>query len=349
MPQHRPGPSPRARTLLPLAALFAVLSPGCITPLQRCIERSPKPGDHLTCPTPGWTDRAFDLYLPATWDGRSPLPVVLAFHGGGGNRRGALRVTCPGGDTDSPGCLTHAAAEAGFAVVLPDGTGSRPLRNVRTWNAGGGHDGFNCTSGGACRQGVDDLRYFDDLLQELGETVPVDPKRIHAAGLSNGGAVTHRLACQRGDVLASIAPVGGTNQFAETGGACPAQVPVLQIHGTEDPCWTYEQSSASCIGSEKGVKVGVAQSMEGWRQRNACGPSPSTEALPDLDPGDGTHVEHLRWPDCAAPTELLRIVGGGHTWPRGNPYLSESTVGRVTQDLDGNQAMLEFFRAHPKP
>lgn len=326
---------------------FASAPTACLFPADRCAGAAVRPGDSLECPVPGWVDRGFDLEVPEGWDGRTPLPILFAFHGGGGNRRSAASVTCPGGELDAPGCLSAVAKAAGFAVVRADGTGSRPVRNVRTWNAGGGTGPWNCTSGGACKSGVDDVRFFDELLAEVGRVVPVDPKRVHLTGLSNGGAISHRLACERPDRVASFVALGGTNQHVAAGGACAVAVPMLQIHGTEDPCWVYETSARSCL-NEEGDKVGVAPSMEGWRVRNGCQPATDEEPLPDRDPADGTTATRVRWRGCAAATEHIRVTGGGHTWPDGDAYLKEDRIGRVTRDF-GSEMIVEFLRAHPKP
>ena len=188
-----------ATRLLALAAVVTLAGApsACLSRAEPCAGVAVRPGDSLECPVPEWVDRGFDLEVPAGWDGRSPLPILFAFHGGGGNRRSAASVTCPDGKLDAPECLSAVAKAAGFALVRADGTGSRPVRNVRTWNAGGGVGPWNCTSGGACASGVDDVRFFDDLLAEVGRVVPVDPKRVHLTGLSNGAAISHRLACER--------------------------------------------------------------------------------------------------------------------------------------------------------
>ncbi|HEY8078657.1 MAG TPA: hypothetical protein VIF62_31215 [Labilithrix sp.] len=331
-----------------LAALLAISCSG-----RGALEASPtvhtnaaRPGERRECAMPGWDDRGFTLEVPRSWNGASPLPLVVAFHGGGGNRGAAESVTCPGGDRASAGCLSAVALAAGFAVVRPDGTGSRLLARLRTWNAGGGKDGWNCTSGRACKDGVDDVRYFDALLVEIGKQIPIDPKRIHATGLSNGAAMSHRLACERADRIASIVAVGGSNQHAATGGACAGGVPVLEIHGTEDPCWTYATSSEACLG-DGGKKVGVAESMEGWRLRNGCSAETDETPLADRDPSDGTHATLVRWRGCRASVELVRVDGGGHTWPNGDPYFSERRIGRVTHDF-GSEVVIDFFRAHAK-
>ncbi len=346
-------PHVRLLFLTPVLATVLALSPAaCGFQFEPCGPGDAAPGKHLECPVPGHTDRAFDLHVPAGWDGVAPLPVIYAFHGGGGNRAAAARVTCPDGDRSNPACLVPMATAAGFAVVLPDGTGSRPMRNLRTWNAGGGRGGWNCTSGPACRAGVDELKYLDDLHAAVGRVIPLDPARVHATGISNGGALSHRWACERPDVLASIAPVGGANQFEAAGGTCLATGPavaVLHVHGTADPCWRYEASTDSCIeGEGVGVKAGVDETMEAWRQRNGCDPDPAAAALPDGVPDDGITATLLAWPGCAADVSLVRIDGGGHTWPGGYAYLGEDRIGPVCRDFDGNGFIVDFFRAHPK-
>lgn len=334
-----------ATTLFVCAASTSSLA--ACAPLTPCAGRLVRGGEELACPVPSWLDRSFALEVPPGWDGQSPLPVIFAFHGGGGNKRAARTTTCPEGKIDDPECLPRRAAAAGMAVVRPDGTGTRPANDIRTWNAGGGSDGWNCTSGGACKANVDDLGYFDALLAEVSATIPVDRRRIYLTGLSNGAAISHRIACERPELIAAIAAVGGGNQRARAGAVCLGAVPVLQIHGTEDPCWTYEESGASCIGSDTGIKVGVAETLEVWRTLNGCGEAPTEELLPDRDPNDGTRVTHLRWSGCRAALEHVRIDGGGHTWPNGHGYFGVDRVGRVSRDV-GSEVIIEFFRAHTR-
>ena len=322
-------------------AFVALALAGCISPIAPCLDAAP--GDQRTCPVSGHTDRAFDITVPAGWDGTAALPVIIAFHGGGGRRQSAVRVTCPGGDLDDPGCLPAAGAERGYAVVLPDGTGTRPFRNIRTWNAGGGVGDWQCTSGGACRSEVDDIGYVDDLLADLERYLPVGA--VYATGLSNGGAMSHRLACERPGV-AAIATFGGENQFAAAGGDCDAQVPVLAIHGTEDPCWEFETGAGACAQDDGKDKVGAQDSTFDWADRNGCDFNVE-EVLPDVDPDDGTEVARMRWIGCDADVELLTIIGGGHTWANGWSYSGEDRIGRVSHDIDGTQTILDWFDAHP--
>lgn len=325
-------------------AIALLCSAACFDPLDPC--KSAAPGDLLSCPTPGELDRAFDLEVPDSWDNSSPLPLIYAFHGGGGNRSAANSVTCPGGDNGHPDCLGAKARALGYAVVRADGTGNRPLRNLRTWNAGGGTGEWQCLGGAACGANVDDMAYFDKIHGIVEGLIPVDPDRVYSTGISNGGAISHRLACERPQVFAAIAAVGGTNQFGAAGGTCPGGVAMLQLHGTEDPIWPYETGPSGIGGSDK-LMVGAEDSTDDWVLRNGCTGDPLEEALPDLE-DDGTSSTRFRYQGCSHPVEFVRSDGGGHTWPQGYQYLGKGTIGTVVQDFDADDLILEFFGANAR-
>jgi polyhydroxybutyrate depolymerase len=328
------------------ALLLAAAAAACAGPPTLPCERIDGPADAV-CAVPGFAGRDFIVHVPASLDAAAPVVVLL--HGGGGKKETAHALTCPAGDVASDGCLFAEADREAFVVVVPDGTESR-VGGLRTWNAGGGRDGFRCTSGRACKEGVDDLAYFDALLAEVERIVDVDPARVFVTGLSNGAAMSHRLACDRADRFAAIAAVGGGAQSAAVPGCAPARpVPVLQIHGVDDPCWAFTGGAGACLQKDDEVYVSVDDTMTGWAARNGCDATPVETELPDVDPDDGTRVVDVTFVGCDADVELLRIAGGGHTWPSGQPYLSERTVGRVSRDIVANDRIWAFFAAHPRP
>ena len=251
---------------------------------DRCLDV----GQHGSCPLDGYDDRPYDGYLPPSYDPATPIPVVIGIHGGGGKSASAAETSCPGGDLNNPACLHSIGMREGYLTLYPNGTGSRLLKNVRTWSAGGGGD-WNCASGTACQDGIDDIAYFNALLDDLESWLHVDTTRVFATGLSNGGAMSHRLGCELSSRITAIAPVGGANPFSTAAECSPEQpVPVLQIHGTADPCWTYHESAEACIGGDGKRKMGVELSTEEWATRNDCALEPTETRLPDAIDDDTT-------------------------------------------------------------
>jgi polyhydroxybutyrate depolymerase len=303
-------------------------------------EQLSQPGVTTECAMEGQIDRPFTVITPTV----AQIPqgsqgVIIALHGGGGSSQAMRQASCPDGDLNSPLCLERVANERGFAVVFPNGTGGRPLRNVRTWNAGGGNR-LGCTSGAACRSKVDDVGYMDDVLSTLQQSTIIDTTHVFVTGISNGAAMAHRLACEGPTSIKAIASVAGGNQFAADSGVCQRQTAVLEIHGTADNCWSFEGGPLSCLESI-GDKVGVEESLAGWRQRNACSTSQLQTELPDIS-DDATTVTSVVSQGCTKAVELLRVNGGGHTWPSGQQYLAKSRIGPVTRDINSKE-IVDFF------
>ena len=120
---------------------------------------------------------------------------------------------------------------------------------------------------------------------------------------------------------------------------------MLDIHGTDDPCWVYDGGPPTCpIGTSQGDFVSKQQTLDAWAQALGCSGETTTEELPDTS-DDGTTSQRIAYQRCAALLEHIRIEGGGHTWPDGYAYLSESIVGRVPRDW-GNEVLWDFFEAN---
>lgn len=299
-------------------------------------------GDWSTCMMEAYPQRSFDVLVP---EGDGPFPVILGMHGGGGNRQSALRGTCPEGDEKSPECLFRQAVARGYVFIAPDGTSRKWSKRKRSWNGGGGVGDWRCTGGPGCEDDVDDTAYIRAVLEDVGRRVKIDREKVFVTGISNGGTISYRLACELEGVRAIFA-IGGTMQWT-TGKTCaPAKpVAVAHAHGTEDPCWPYTTGPTRCPIGQKDKKMkGVDDSMKEWETLLQCQGEPTVTNLPDTKP-DGTTTTQTDWPGCRADLRLYKIRGAGHTWPRGAQYLPESVVGKTPQDW-GNEVVLDWFDAH---
>ncbi len=303
---------------------------------------------HAVFAVPHFDKRDYTLHLPPAYRPGTAVPVVFAFHGGGGSMEGAFRVTCAGGNTGDSGCLSAVADDEGFAVVSANGTSDPFFDDVRTWNAGGGGATWQCVSSTACDTNVDEMAYLDALFDEVTRAITVDTARVYATGLSNGGAMVHRLACERSQRFAAVASVAGGNQFAMVQGCTPARaVSVLEIHGTADPCWDYAGGRAACVQAD-GNKVGALATVQGWAENDGCTLSAESTPLDDrLKDGTTSVVHTFDNCDAGAQVQLVEVKNGGHTWPGGESYAREGAVGKVAQDFAASRFIWDFFAAHP--
>ncbi|MEW5848949.1 MAG: prolyl oligopeptidase family serine peptidase [Myxococcota bacterium] len=253
-------------------------------------------------------ERTARVRLPDGLDGEKPVGVVLNFHGYLSNADQQASHTG----------LPDAAAKRGLVSVHPDG-------HRNSWNAG------PTCCGDAKDSGTDDVGFVDKLLDEVGKRVTVDPKRVFALGLSNGGFFSYRLACERADRFAAIVSVAGVNGMKDCNPSRP--VPLLHFHGTDDQIVKYEGGQYDFVGAE--------QSVSDWAERLNCQGDPSES----LRQGE-VHCDARSTCDGSSEAVLCTIDGGGHTWPGADEV---PLLGHVTRDVDATEMALDFFEKHPMP
>lgn len=251
-------------------------------------------------------ERSYVVHVPPSYDHETLTPLVLAFHGYANSPE----------QQEEWSALSEKAAAAGFVLVYPRGTGL-----ISGWNGG------DC-----CGSMVDDVGFVGALLDQLQADLCIDPQRIYATGFSNGGFLSHRLACELSDRIAAIASVAGV--LGIDGCTPPRPVPVLQMHGTGDLVVPYDGSML--LGFES-----VAETIAGWVARDGC----EGEPVVSYQQQEVTCARHEAC-EAGAEVELCTIAGGGHTWPGGADIFG---AGPTTQNLEANDRLWEFFVAHPLP
>ena len=266
--------------------------------------------------------RTFLIYTPPGLDKNITTPLLFVLHGSAGNGEVMMTVTQRG--------FERIADKEKFIVVYPDAL-------ERRWNA---QDGT-----------VDDAKFLLAIVDKLAAESRVDNKRVYMAGISNGGMMAQRMACEHSDRVAAIATVAGTMPAGMATVCKPSRpVPVMVIHGTKDPIVPWGGGAVAGF-AEFGQVVSAAETFRFWASHNLCKGAPLVVNEPDRDPQDGTRVRLERFSDCGNKTEvtLVTVEGGGHTWPGGYQYLPEPFIGKTSKDIDANTLIWNFFKGYANP
>lgn len=306
-----------------LSILFVAISvlassPGFATPVP----------ERRTLSTEG-LDRAYLILVPGGSGTRRP--AVIALHGG----------TRPATDIFEHGAWPDVAMRNDFILAAPQGVNNQ-------WN-----DGRKNTVSGKIST-ADDVLFISQLVAELVARDGADPARIFLTGASNGGMMSFRLACERADLLAGIAPTIAAMPIAMREACKPSRpLAVIMIAGTADPLMTYDGNPARrLIQRPQDPMSGIPESFAFWVRFNRCGLPVREESLPDLDPGDGSTVTVLAGVNCAAArATLLRVNGGGHREPSLSRTPAASgpiarMLGPQNHDIEAAAAIWSFFSAN---
>ena len=172
-------------------------------------------------------------------------------------------------------------------------------------------------------QGDADVRFVDAVVDLVDEALAVD--RVFAAGMSNGGGMVGRLACDRAGLVDGIAPVAA----AHPANPCrPSEaVPVVAFHALDDRVVRYDGFGPLLAGQEEWTAA--------WARRNGCESGPVAVTARD-------GVDRVSWDGCVAPVVLYRSVTGGHRWPG-----PDAPAGTAAADLEATRLIWEFFDGLP--
>jgi polyhydroxybutyrate depolymerase len=184
--------------------------------------------------------RTYALQIPTGYDGSKPVALVFDYHGFNSN------ATVQAGHSG----WRDKGNEKGFIVVEPQGV-------ANAWN------------GGSCcaRATADDVAFTKAIATQIAKEFCVDPKRIYATGLANGGAMAHRLACEASDFIAASAPVsmGGLTTCAPS-----RPITIVEFRGRNDVTVPYNG----------GLFRGAEADFAAWAKVNGCTGEPSANSPP---------------------------------------------------------------------
>lgn len=254
-------------------------------------------------------ERTFIVNYPSYYDGTVAMPLVFNFHGYTSNSTEQMFY----------GDFRQILEREGFIVVHPQGT---LINGQAHWNVGG------FTMGST----TDDVGFTEAMIDYLSENYNIDSERIYATGMSNGGYMSYKLACELGDRFAAIASVTGsmtTETFDDCNPSHPT--PILEIHGTSDLIVAYNGNIFT---------LSIPDVMEYWTSFNNCNDTPVITEIPDIDLNDASTATHYVYKDCDnnITNEHFKITGGDHSWP--GSFIGGPGTNR---DINASEEVWKFF------
>ena len=161
-----------------------------------------------------------------------------------------------------------------------------------------------------------------------------------------------RLAMDLSEKIAAVAPVAAQVSKALRDTTPKLPISIMLVNGTKDPLVPFNGGDLRLFGfgRSRGEVLSTVETVELFRRHNGCDKTPNKTELEDKAPDDGATVEVEKYAGGKDGTEviLLKVIGGGHTWPGGRQYLSPRMIGTVCRDINASEMILDFLLAHSR-
>ena len=261
-------------------------------------------------------NRTYLLHLPPNYNSVDSLPLVIAMHGGFGN---AYNI-------QNQSELSLKADAENFIVLYPEGV-KGGLYNISSWNAG-------ACCGFASSSNIDDVGFISALLDTIISQYLIDINRIYVTGMSNGGFMSYRLACELSDRIAAIAPVAASITVAN---CVPVRsVPIISFHSYLDNNIPYYGGVGS--GFSNHYNPPQDSVLNAWASMNSCTDINDTIV-------NNAQYTSIKWTSCDCGIEIHQYVtqDGGHSWPGGTSTVIGDSASNF---INATDLMWEFFQQH---
>lgn len=265
--------------------------------------------------------RQYMVHVPKQYNPQLATPLVLSLHGGGGNMRYQA--------TEEYYHLISKSEQAGFIAVFPNGYSRLRSGKLATWNAG-------ICCGKARDSQSDDVGFIKRVVAEMKTKANIDPKRVYANGMSNGGMMSYRLACELSDTFSAIAAVAGTDGTQHCKPAKP--VSILHIHALDDDRVLFHGGSG--VKSQTHADfVSVPETIQKWVSLNTCNSTP--QRVLEVK---GAYCELYQGCQQHTQVKLCVTETGGHAWPGG----SKVRGGAGTTAINANDLIWDFYQQNAR-
>jgi len=228
--------------------------------------------------------REYILYVPNSYTGTTAVPLMLNFHGYGGQAEAHMS------DAD----MRPLADAENFILIYPQGS---CLDGSPHWNTG--------LPSASNKSDADDFGFIEALIDKISADYNIDSSRVYSCGYSNGAFFSYALACFKSNLIAAIGSVSGT-MLEETLNNCNAShsTAMINIHGTSDFVVPYN-------GGSDGL-ASIQTVINHWVSFNNTNTTAIVNSLVD----NGTTIEHYAYinGDSSTSVEHYKVIGGDHVW-----------------------------------
>jgi polyhydroxybutyrate depolymerase len=262
--------------------------------------------------------RDFVTYIPSVTDASYKMPVIVCLHGRLGTGENMMSFAD----------FRSLAQKEKFIIVCPDGID-------KSWNAG--------RPTPANRKGINDVKFIDQLITYILDTYLADAARVYVTGMSNGGFMSSRLACELSNRIAAVAVVAASMD-ANMAYRPVKPMPIMYIQGTKDPLAPFDGGTTK---SAKGMIYSHNEAIKLWVTTDHCDSTPVINNLPDKQ-NDGTFITKEAYTNPATGIKVIgyTVNNGGHTWPGGTQYLPKFLIGTLSHNMNACEVIWDFFNGY---
>lgn len=268
-------------------------------------------------------NRKYLVYIPKSFEKEKKATLLFAFHGGGGNADQMLKNYG----------IKEKADELGFIAIFPNGYSRFPNGMLASWNA-------DACCANARDKKINDVSFVKEILNEVKLKYKIDENKIYATGMSNGGMMTYKLACEMSDTIKAIASVAGTDS---TYTCNPKQkISILHIHAKDDDHILYDGGAGPGAFENKNKIYefnSVSQTVYKWRELNDLS---NVRAETILKTNGATCKVYYNEEKYQTKVQLCTTETGGHSWPG---VVSQRIKKEPSMSINANDVMWEFFNS----
>lgn len=271
--------------------------------------------------------RRTNFYIPKRLK-RRKRSLVFCLHNEEESPESMLRLTRRG--------FNDLADRNGFIVGYPEGLNEY-------WN-----DGREDSISLSHYNEIDDVGFINKLIDYGIDSFRVDPSQIFVAGLSNGGFMAYKLACELSERINGIAAVSASLALDQlVNCSADTTVSVMVINGTRDPVMPYEGGEMVVDERSQGSVLSTEATIDYWLEDNNCKKKSTKRDVSNTNLFDETRSERFTYNNCenGAKIVLITVTNGGHTWPGGRQYEGQRSIGKTSRDFDAAWEIWKFFRS----